>query len=62
MPPRKHLREDVGYTDLFTVVDFHTLINMQFDYDVHERVKVKEVAFILTSEICWYPPLKAVFL
>ena len=49
-PPRKHLREDVGYTVLFTVLDFRTLINMQFDYDVHERVK--EVAFILTQEIC----------
>ena len=51
LPPRKRLRNDVGYTDLFTVMDFHIPISMQVDYDLKEQVK--EVAFIVTSEVRW---------
>ncbi|MDJ1652310.1 Uncharacterised protein [Raoultella terrigena] len=51
LPPRKRLRNDVGYTDLFTVMDFHIPISMQVDYDLQEQVK--EVAFIVTSEVRW---------
>jgi len=51
LPPRKRLKKDIGYTDLFTVMDFHIPISMQVDYDLREQVK--EVAFIPTSEIRW---------
>lgn len=51
LPPRKRLRQEIGYTDLFTVTDFHIPISMQVDYDLQERVK--EVAFLLTSELRW---------
>ena len=51
LPPRKRLRKEVGYTDLFTVIDFHIPISMQVDYDLQEQVK--EIAFIITSELRW---------
>jgi len=51
LPPRKRLRKDIGYTDLFTLMDFHIPISMQVDYDLQERVK--EVAFIITSIVRW---------
>jgi hypothetical protein len=51
LPPRKRLKKNIGYTDLFTVMGFHIPISMQVDYDLHERVK--EVAFIQTADIRW---------
>lgn len=51
LPPRKRLRKNIGYTELFTMVDFHMPISMQIDYDLMDMVK--EVAFIPTAEIRW---------
>jgi len=51
LPPRKRLRKDIGYTELFTVSDFHIPISMQIDYDLHERVE--SVTFMPTSEVRW---------
>lgn len=51
LPPRKRLRKDIGYTDLFTLVDFRVPTSMQVDYDLQEQVK--EVAFISTAELRW---------
>lgn len=51
LPPRKRLRKDIGYTDLFTVTDFHIPISMQIAYDLHERARL--VTFLPTSEVRW---------
>lgn len=51
LPPRKRLKKDIGYTDLFTAVGFRIPTSMQIDYDLQEQVK--EVAFITTAEIRW---------
>lgn len=51
LPPRKRLRRDIGYTDLFTVTDFHIPISMQVDYDLSEQVE--SVTFLPTSELRW---------
>jgi len=51
LPPRKRLRKDIGYTDLFTVTDFQTPTSMQISYDLHEHVRL--VTFISTAELRW---------
>lgn len=53
LPPRKRLRKDIGYTDLFMlwIFTFPSVCSMQVDYDLQEQVK--EVAFIATSELRW---------
>ncbi|RAX11256.1 DUF6392 family protein [Photorhabdus bodei] len=51
LPPRKRLKKDIGWTELYTCLGFHMPISMQVDYDLLERVK--EVAFLPTSEVRW---------
>ncbi|MBK4717178.1 MULTISPECIES: DUF6392 family protein [Tenebrionibacter/Tenebrionicola group] len=50
-PPRVVMKRAFGWVEKFTVEDFHVPITMQIDYDLNETVK--EVAFILTSEMRW---------
>lgn len=49
--PRAIMNRSFGWVEKYTVEDFHTPITMQINYDLDEMVK--EVAFILTSEIRW---------
>ncbi|NHB92849.1 DUF6392 family protein [Photorhabdus cinerea] len=51
LPPRKRLKKDIGWTELYTCLGFHIPISMQVDYDLLERVK--EVTFLPTSEVRW---------
>ncbi|HHA2047787.1 TPA: DUF6392 family protein [Enterobacter cloacae] len=49
--PRMIMNRSFGWVEKFTVEDVHTPTTMQIDYDLNEIVK--EVAFILTSDIRW---------
>lgn len=51
LPPRKRLRKEIGWTERYTLVDFHIPITLQIDYELNEYVR--ELAFIPTSEIRW---------
>ncbi|MBS9431225.1 DUF6392 family protein [Photorhabdus hainanensis] len=51
LPPRKRLKKDIGWTELYICLGFHMPINMQVDYDLLEHVK--EVTFLPTSEVRW---------
>lgn len=51
LPPRKRLRKEIGWTERYTLVDFHIPITLQIDYALNEYVR--ELAFIPTSEIRW---------
>ncbi|TDB47701.1 DUF6392 family protein [Photorhabdus luminescens] len=51
LPPRKFLKKDVGWTELYTLLDFRIPTSMQVDYDLLEQVK--SIAFLSTSEVRW---------
>ncbi|NHB61636.1 DUF6392 family protein [Photorhabdus sp. RW14-46] len=51
LPPRRILKKDVGWTELYTLLDFRMPTSMQVDYDLFERVE--SVMFLLTSEVRW---------
>lgn len=51
LPPRTILKKDVGWTELYTLLDFRMPTSMQVDYDLSERVE--SVMFLLTSEVRW---------
>ncbi|MCT8349812.1 DUF6392 family protein [Photorhabdus temperata] len=51
LPPRKFLKKDVGWTELYTLLDFRIPTSMQVDYDLLEQVK--SIAFLSTSEVLW---------
>ncbi|WP_387462733.1 DUF6392 family protein [Photorhabdus sp. RM323S] len=51
LPPRKFLKKDVGWTELYTLLDFRIPVSMKFDYDLLEHVK--SIAFLPTSEVRW---------
>ncbi|MGV3345006.1 DUF6392 family protein [Enterobacteriaceae bacterium LUAb1] len=51
LPPRKRLRRDTGWTERYTLVDFHIPVTLQIDYDLNEYVR--ELGFMPTSELRW---------
>ncbi|AWK43742.1 pyocin immunity protein [Photorhabdus laumondii subsp. laumondii] len=51
LPPRKRLTKEIGWTELYTLLDFRIPTSMQVDYDLQERVRL--VTFLPTSEIRW---------
>jgi len=51
LPPRKRLRRDIGWTERYTLVDFHIPVTLQIDYNLDEYVR--ELGFIPTSELRW---------
>lgn len=51
LPPRKRLKKDIGWTELYTLLDFNIPTSMQVDYDLFE--KVKRITFLPTSEVRW---------
>lgn len=51
LPPRKRLKKDIGWTELYTLLDFRIPTSMKFDYDLLEQVI--SVTFLPTSEMRW---------
>ncbi|MCC8422887.1 DUF6392 family protein [Photorhabdus thracensis] len=51
LPPRKRLTKEIGWTELYTLLDFCIPTSMQVDYDLLERVRL--VTFLPTSEVRW---------
>ncbi|MEK9498474.1 DUF6392 family protein [Photorhabdus sp. P32] len=51
LPPRKRLTKEIGWTELYTLLDFRIPTSMQVDYDLLERVRL--VTFLPTSEVRW---------
>lgn len=51
VPPRKVLRHSLGWVDKFAYTKASVPITMQVDYDLKNMVK--EVSYILTSEMRW---------
>ncbi|MFL63603.1 pyocin immunity protein [Salmonella enterica] len=51
VPPRKVLRHSLGWVDKFACNKANVPITMQIDYDLENMVK--EVSYILTSEMRW---------
>ncbi|EQB98200.1 DUF6392 family protein [Photorhabdus temperata] len=51
LPPRKRLKKDMGWTELYTFLGFRIPTSMQIDSDLLERVK--EVTFLPVSEVRW---------
>lgn len=50
-PPEVIMNKKFGWTDLFTIVDFHIPLSMQVNYDVEDMVT--SVVFLPTSELRW---------
>ena len=51
IPPRVIMKQEIGWIERFTVVDFHMPITMQIRYDMSEMVAA--VTFLPTSELRW---------
>lgn len=51
IPPRVIMKQEIGWVERFTVVDFHIPITMQIRYDMEEMVEA--VTFLPTSELRW---------
>ncbi|WP_118985859.1 DUF6392 family protein [Photorhabdus sp. CRCIA-P01] len=51
LPPRERLTREIGWTELYTLLDFRIPTSMQVDYDLLERVRL--VTFLPTSEVRW---------
>ncbi|EME8860182.1 DUF6392 family protein [Enterobacter mori] len=51
IPPRVIMKQEIGWVERFTVVDFHIPITMQIRYDMEEMVEA--VTFLPTSDLRW---------
>lgn len=51
IPPRVIMKQEIGWVERFTVVDFHIPITMQIRYDMEEMVEA--IVFLPTSELRW---------
>ncbi|NHB90997.1 DUF6392 family protein [Photorhabdus cinerea] len=51
LPPRKRLTKEIGWTELYTLLDFRLPTSMQVDYDLLEQVRL--VTFLPTSAVRW---------
>ncbi|MEI7411772.1 DUF6392 family protein [Pectobacterium aroidearum] len=49
--PRKILKEDIGYTDLYNLEKYNIPVSMQIDYDANERVEA--ITYLPTSMVRW---------
>ncbi|WP_233968615.1 DUF6392 family protein [Pectobacterium polaris] len=49
--PRKVLKEDIGYTDLYNLKKYNIPVSMQIDYDNNE--KVEAITYLLSSMVRW---------
>lgn len=50
-PPEVFMKRAFGWTELYTIKDFHMPISMQVSYDLAEMVK--SLTFLPTSEVRW---------
>ncbi|EAN4680377.1 pyocin immunity protein [Salmonella enterica] len=51
LPPRKRLKKDIGWTDLYHLSNMPQLTSMQIDYDLDD--KAKRITFIPTKDVRW---------
>ncbi|PQQ26832.1 DUF6392 family protein [Photorhabdus hindustanensis] len=51
LPPRRRLTKEIGWTELYTLLDSRIPTSMQVDYDLLERVRL--VTFLPTSVVRW---------
>ncbi|MBS9430556.1 DUF6392 family protein [Photorhabdus akhurstii] len=51
LPLRKRLTREIGWTELYTLLDFRIPTSMQVDYNLLEQVRM--VTFLPTSEVRW---------
>ncbi|MBJ7220583.1 MULTISPECIES: DUF6392 family protein [unclassified Brenneria] len=51
LPPRKRLKRDIGYTDLYHLKNYSLPVSMQIDYDLNE--KVEAITYLPTSMLRW---------
>lgn len=51
LPPRKRLKKEIGYTDLYHLKNYSIPVSMQIDYDTNE--KVEAITYLLSSMVRW---------
>ncbi|PWC17626.1 pyocin immunity protein [Brenneria roseae subsp. roseae] len=51
LPPRKRLKRDIGYTDLYHLTNYSLLVSMQIDYDLNETVEA--ITYLPTPMVRW---------
>ncbi|EHL6038031.1 TPA: pyocin immunity protein [Escherichia coli] len=51
LPPRKRLKKDIGWTDLYNLSNFAVLTSMQIDYDLNENAR--RITFMPTEDVRW---------
>lgn len=51
LPPRKRGRREIGWTERFTLLDFHIPLILQIDYELNDYAR--KITFLPTSELRW---------
>ncbi len=51
LPPRKRGRREIGWTERFTLLDFHIPLTLQIDYELNDYAR--KITFLPTSELRW---------
>ena len=51
LPPRKRARREIGWTERYTLLDFHIPLTLKVDYELNEYVR--KLTFLPTSELRW---------
>lgn len=51
LSPRKRGRREIGWTERYSLVDFHIPVSLQIDYDLSEYAR--KLTFLPTSELRW---------
>lgn len=51
LPPRKRARREIGWTERFTLLDFHIPLTLKVDYELNDYVR--KITFLPTSELRW---------
>ena len=51
LPPRKRARREIGWTERYTLLDFHIPLTLKIDYALNEYAR--KLTFIPTAELRW---------
>lgn len=51
LPPRKRGRREIGWTERYSLLDFHIPLSLQIDYELNEYAR--KLTFLPTSELRW---------
>lgn len=51
LPPRRRGRREIGWTERFTLLDFHIPLTLQVDYELNDYAR--KITFLPTSELRW---------